>query len=509
MPPTPVSELQPGTLVGEYQITGKLGEGGMGVVYAGQHPEIGKRVAIKVLAPHAADRPDLIHRFKEEARAVNKIRHPNIIDIFAFNQLPDGRHYFVMEFLEGESLTARLEHGAMELAEMRRLLGQICSALQAAHQAGIVHRDLKPDNIWVAKRSVTESSIKLLDFGIAKLGDAGGLHATQAGVAMGTPHYMPPEQGMGRAIDARTDIYALGVVLYQIFAGTVPFDGVTAHEIVMKHVSDAPLPPSRHRPIVPPGMEAIILDCLQKQPDRRPPSIEVLWQRIDAAFGAEMTAAKGAPSVVPRLPTASPPPAIGPATSLSGMSGDLGLDVPKRSRRPLVIAIGAAVAVAGLGATLILRHPAPVADGPPEPAAVPAPGVSTEAPGPAPTPAPDVAPAAAKPARPARPAATASPPPTSPPPLVPGTTPPPAVTPPAPAATVPPPPAAQPAAPPPSAPEAGTAVTPPPPMVPPPAVTPSAVPPARWRRGPTSPSERLRPGERRFRRRDNPNTGSE
>src|SRR5262245_49553885 len=221
------SALRTGMLVGEDEMTHRLREGGIGIVYAGTHPEIGKRVAIKVLAPHAAQHPDLIRRFKEEARAVNKIRHPNIIDIFAFNQLPDGRHYFVMEYLEGESLTARLERGSMELGEMRRLLGQICSALEAAHQAGVVHRDLKPDNIWVATQHLSESRIKLLDFGIAKLNDVPTSTRTQAGVAMGTPHYMPPEQAMGKTIDARADVYALGVVLYQLFAGVLPFDGAT------------------------------------------------------------------------------------------------------------------------------------------------------------------------------------------------------------------------------------------------------------------------------------------
>jgi serine/threonine-protein kinase len=277
----------------------------MGVVYGGIHPEIGKRVAIKVLAPHAATHPDLIRRFKEEARAVNKIRHPNIIDIFAFNQLPDGRHYFVMEFLEGESLTARLEHGTMELGEMRRLLAQICSALEAAHEAGIVHRDLKPDNVWVATQHLSEPRIKLLDFGIAKLNDATNVRATQAGTSMGTPHYMAPEQAMGKAVDHRADIYALGVVLYQIFAGALPFDGTTTHEVVFKHVTEAPPRPSSLRPIVPPGMEAIILQCLEKDPARRPQSMRELSQRIESVFVESGTGRDTSPPVIPRLPAGS------------------------------------------------------------------------------------------------------------------------------------------------------------------------------------------------------------
>jgi eukaryotic-like serine/threonine-protein kinase len=429
------SVLAAGTRVGEYEITHKLGEGGMGVVYAGLHPEIGKRVAIKVLAPHAAQYPDLIRRFKEEARAVNKIRHPNIIDIFAFNQLPDGRHYFVMEYLDGESLTARLERGPMEFAEMRRLLGQICSALQAAHQAGIVHRDLKPDNIWVATENLTESRIKLLDFGIAKLNDLTNASTTQAGVPMGTPHYMPPEQGMGRAIDARADIYALGVILYQLFAGVLPFDGATAHEVVLKHVTEPPPRPSSHRPISPPEMEGIILACLEKEPARRPPSVKELWASIDAAF-ARAAAAPARPSAVkavPRLPGARTapsatvllPPSLQPPTTLRGTVGELqalpdGDGFLARPRRRtgrtigMVLAGGAAVAAVVFFAASA-RQGAEVAVPAARPESVPAMAMpAATAPARAPTPAvnPPNAPEAPKappPIAPAAPVAATSP----------------------------------------------------------------------------------------------------
>ena len=152
--------LQPTATVGEYELTHKLGEGGMGEVWAARQPLIGTRVAIKVLASHAAKHPDLIRRFVEEARVVNKIEHPNIIRIFAFGQLDDGRHYFVMEHLDGESLTGRLERGPMASDEMRRLLLQICDALQAAHDAGVIHRDLKPDNLWIASSKHADSIYK-------------------------------------------------------------------------------------------------------------------------------------------------------------------------------------------------------------------------------------------------------------------------------------------------------------------------------------------------------------
>jgi serine/threonine protein kinase len=144
--PMPV-ELSPGTTVGEYRVLRKLGEGGMGAVYAGEQPTIGKRVAIKVLAPHCASNPDLVRRFVEEARAANRIHHPHIIDIFSFSQLPDGRHCSVMEFLDGESMAEAIDRQTLQPGELRRLLGQICGALEATHQVGIVHRDLKPENI--------------------------------------------------------------------------------------------------------------------------------------------------------------------------------------------------------------------------------------------------------------------------------------------------------------------------------------------------------------------------
>ena len=276
-------ELAPGTPVGEYRVLRKLGEGGMGAVYAGEQPTIGKRVAIKVLAPHCAGDSDLIRRFVEEARAANRIQHPHIIDIFSFGQLPDGRHYFVMEFLEGQSMVEAIDKQSLQPDELRRLLCQICGALEASHQVGIVHRDLKPENIWIARPPHGESYVKLLDFGIAKLLDPTRTNLTQTGALLGTPLFMAPEQCMGRQVDARVDLYALGVLLYRLFSGQYPFQGTVITELVYQHVAEAPAPPSRHR-AMPPDLERIILDCLAKDPADRPQSARVLGERLEAAL---------------------------------------------------------------------------------------------------------------------------------------------------------------------------------------------------------------------------------
>jgi serine/threonine-protein kinase len=405
--------LAAGDLVGEYEITNKLGEGGMGVVYGAVHPEIGKRVAIKVLAPHAAAYPDLLRRFKEEARAVNKIKHPNIVDIFAFNHLPDGRHYFVMEYLEGESLASRLARGRIPRDETRGYLAQICDALQAAHDAGVIHRDLKPDNIWLCAPQLGMTRVKLLDFGIAKLNDPVGGNATQLGSTLGTPQYMSPEQGMGRAVDQRTDVYALGVILYQMFTDVLPFNGGTSQEIAFKHFTDAPVPPSTYGPIEPAGIEPIILDCLAKEPGQRPGSVRELGARIEAAFGG-----KAAPVSVasPRTPMPGrteilPAPASQPVTTtFRGGTGEIGatgdeavtLGRPDGARRRwLGLATAGLALAAGVGVFAARAHHAE------EPAASGAASNSsrhshlTDPPGPAPTVASSLTPDAGPPPGPA------------------------------------------------------------------------------------------------------------
>jgi serine/threonine-protein kinase len=216
--------IELGMDVGGYVIDGELGRGGMGVVYAATHPVIGKRAAIKVLKPSLSKNPATVERFLQEARSVNQIGHPNIVDIFAFGSLPDGRRYLVMDLLQGESLRTRVKRGPLHVREAATTIDEIASALSAAHDKGFVHRDLKPDNVFLVTNP-GRTDIKLLDFGLAKLLPTATnqrVFRTATGAQLGTPDYMSPEQLRGTGVDARTDVYALGVLAFEILTGKRP-----------------------------------------------------------------------------------------------------------------------------------------------------------------------------------------------------------------------------------------------------------------------------------------------
>src|SRR6476646_535006 len=302
----------------------------MGSVYAAHQPQIGARVAVKVLAADLSRDVRLVQRFVDEARAVNKIRHPNIIDIFAFGRLADGRHHFVMELLDGETLAARLARGPLPPSEARRLLLQICEALEAAHQERVVHRDLKPENLWIATPRHGQPYAKILDFGIAKLAeDRDASLATETGVAMGTAHFMAPEQCRGEAVDARTDIYAMGVILYRMWAGRLPFEGGSFLAVVTQQITASPAPPSVHAPL-PARLEALILRCLQKDPAARPQSARVLGAELgeilEEALPGETLPPAGAP-----LPESE----RGTGNGERG-TGNVGSELPRPVRRERV-----------------------------------------------------------------------------------------------------------------------------------------------------------------------------
>ena len=263
-----------GHTIGNYKITAKLGEGGMGVVYLAEHPVIGKKVAMKAIHPELSKNSDVVSRFVTEAKAVNQIGHEHIVDIADFGNTSDGEFYFVMEYLQGESLSDRLrrEH-RLPVAAALSITAQIADALNSSHEQGIIHRDLKPENIFLCiNRGPTRDFVKVLDFGLAKLtlSDQKVSHKTRTGSVMGTPYYMSPEQCEGKIeIDHRADIYSLGVLLFEMLTGKVPFGGDGYGEIIVKHVT---MPPPSVRTIsedLPEEMDLILYRALAKDRDQR------------------------------------------------------------------------------------------------------------------------------------------------------------------------------------------------------------------------------------------------
>jgi serine/threonine-protein kinase len=311
--------------LGEYELRSRIGVGGMGFVYDGIQPLIGKRVAVKVLRPELAQAPEQVARLLAEARAVNAIRHRGIIDIFGFGQVPDGRQYIVMEFLDGQPLDAYMaEKGRLPPTEALSILDEVLAALGAAHGAGVVHRDLKPSNIFLVKEPGGSRYVKLLDFGLAKQGQGGSsgrTAQTRTDMVVGTPEYMAPEQARGQAVGPMTDLYAMGVVTFEMVTGRLPFIGTSPVDLLMKHVDARPPRPSEFVHELPPALDAFILQMLTKDPEARPGSADALRQQLHRLrrtmlrpTRAQATSNGGATAAA-RPPT--PAPAAAPSASPS------------------------------------------------------------------------------------------------------------------------------------------------------------------------------------------------
>ncbi len=275
-----------GTMVGDYQVIEPVGEGGMGVVYRGVQPVIKKRVAIKVLKPQVAGDEQQVRRLIAEAESVNAIGHRGIIDIFGLGTLPDGRPYVVMEFLEGDPLDLWMQHqpgGRVPLLTALELLLEVCAPLSAAHRANVIHRDLKPSNVFVCRQADGTRFLKILDFGLAKraVGLDGNTKQTSQSVVSGTPDYMAPEQARGLSISPRSDLYALGVMAFELFTGRVPFVGATPMDVMVAHVGTPPPSPSSLEPSLPPELEALVLRLLAKAPEDRPQTVEEVRNALE------------------------------------------------------------------------------------------------------------------------------------------------------------------------------------------------------------------------------------
>jgi serine/threonine protein kinase/predicted negative regulator of RcsB-dependent stress response len=291
-------------LAGRYHIKRLRGEGGMGRVYEAEHIEIGKRVAVKVLHPAYSRTPDLVERFRREARAASRIEHPNVVNVTDFGTTPEGSLFFVMEYIEGIELGLLIHReGPLAINHALRITEQMCAALQAAHDAGVIHRDLKPENILlVGPASARTPSghgvqsppegvaaapdiVKVLDFGIAKSDEVDdsprvGKRLTRPGVAMGTPEYMAPEQAAGHPADPRSDIYAVGSILYEMLTGVPPYDGDNVMEILHKKANEPPRPIVELRPDVPAPVVALVERTMARNPAQRPQSMAELARQI-------------------------------------------------------------------------------------------------------------------------------------------------------------------------------------------------------------------------------------
>jgi serine/threonine-protein kinase len=293
-------ELRAGTAAGAYVLERALASGGGGTVYEAKHKVLGRRAAVKVLRRELAGSPQMVARFLREALAVNVIKHPNIVDIYEFGELPDGRPFYVMELLAGTDLRTLLNsRGRLPPGEVADILEPVCSALEAAHAQGIIHRDLKASNIHVDQRADTRI-IKLLDFGIAKLvhPDAGDAGLTVAGARLGTSYTMAPEQIRAGAVDQRTDVYALGVVLYHLLTGQYPFRAEHMTDIERMHL-ECPAPrPSQLAPVSA-AIDGVVLRAMEKLPERRFASAKAFATALREAVGGPRL--KSIESVAPAM----------------------------------------------------------------------------------------------------------------------------------------------------------------------------------------------------------------
>jgi len=393
-------------VIGNYRIVAKIGEGGMGAVYLAEHALIGRQAAIKVLLPEMSHRQELVTRFFNEARAATAVKHPGIVEIYDFGYHGDGSAYIVMEYLEGESLSARLRRVRLYSEARAAALGrQVASALGAAHAKGIVHRDLKPDNIFIVRdpEIADGERTKILDFGIAKLAtsETPGSAVTRTGMVMGTPSYMSPEQCKGSGqVDRRADLYALGCILYEMVCGHPPFVAEGAGEVMAHHIFSAVVPPSRIRPVTP-TLEAILLRALAKDPSQRFASAEEMSAALRqvAPSGAFPQAAA---FELPLGPAQAPEPGAKQVTTLQSAAGST-MPVAMRVRRKgraWTLAAAAAVALAAGGGAIALYggdgghapRPVdqPVARAEPPPPAPPAAPIPVPTPVPTPVPPPPV-----------------------------------------------------------------------------------------------------------------------
>jgi serine/threonine protein kinase len=392
-------------LGGRYRLEERLGQGGMGTVYRALHTLMDKPVALKILRSEMAADNEAVARFHREARSASKLDHDHCIRVMDFGQSDDGLLFLVMELLDGVSLGQITRRGPVPATRAAAIGVAIAEALEHAHEAGIIHRDLKPDNVYLARRPRGRELVKVLDFGLAKLVHDGALgpSITRDGTVFGTPEYMAPEQAEGEKLDGRTDIYALGIILYQLVTGDVPFRASNFVALLTKQVSDKPMPPRERRPDleIPEGLEAVILRCLEKKAEDRYATAQELAEALEpfaAGDSSQLMLLPRSSENSRRMPTLETPtvsgdrpsqrlyrgdidserntivntppaggsPSSGYETSDSVLRGEvLSERGPRASRRRLAVMVGALAVVGGAGAVIALTHRSPPPQPPP------------------------------------------------------------------------------------------------------------------------------------------------
>jgi serine/threonine-protein kinase len=408
-----------------------IGEGGMGRVYEAEHTGIGKRVALKILHAMFSNIKEAVERFRNEARTTTRIANAHIVDVTDSGTTADGRLYFVMEYLDGVELGALMTDGKLSLERTLRITRQIAEALAAAHEQGVIHRDLKPENVVLIERDGDRDFVKVLDFGIALAIDSEQpkRRLTQPGLADGTPEYKSPEQAVEAKADARSDIYALGAMLYEMATGQQPYKGDTYTQILLNKVQFEPPKPREHKPDLPPDVEAVIVKAMARKPDDRYQSMNHLIDEVTKCHElvvAAMRAASGIRQLPVEPPPAPPPPPLTTASASQPATGAKRVVAPvpgivdpeaatlamsledfslkSRSRVPAILGILALVG-AVIGAyvyiwkprankTEMSTTPAPVPERD-KPSAKPKPAASKPPPKPAPPPTPAATTAAA------------------------------------------------------------------------------------------------------------------
>ncbi len=373
-------------LNGSFHVLQKIGSGGMGAVYRAAQPEMNRMVAVKILHPKLNSRKDLVSRFRREARAMSQLTHPNTVKVFMFGELEDGALYIIMELLEGKNLnqTVRAE-GPFPAERALPILVSVCGALDEAHRAGIIHRDLKPENIFLVQSDTLRDFPKVLDFGLAKIGERqmrpGSIMLTQEGMVFGTPEFMSPEQAQGKTLTPAADVYSLACILYEVLTGKLPFEAKSAMDYIQLHVTGKPILLNSRVPgkAFPPLLEQVIDRALAKKPEERLSSAADFAVALDCVFrGGELPAhlnvgnvgAHPRPIDFPTPPIGMPvPPAqqgvpLAPGPRLPSLpSAAVEKTAPKaglarggraRSHWPLLAGIAVGFLLLGVGLAMIL-----------------------------------------------------------------------------------------------------------------------------------------------------------